>query len=73
MLGVVVINQGKGIAEAIKSRLFDPFVTAKADGTGLGLALVASIVTDHGGSVDVSDTAGQTASQINLPITRGVS
>ncbi len=73
MLGVVVINQGKGIAEAIKSRLFDPFVTAKADGTGLGLALVASIVTDHGGSVDVSDTAGQTAFQINLPITRGVS
>ena len=73
MLGVVVINHGDGIPDAIKTRLFDPFVTAKPDGTGLGLALVASIATDHGGSVDVSDDDGKTMFQINLPITRGMS
>jgi two-component system nitrogen regulation sensor histidine kinase GlnL len=72
MLGVVVINHGKGIPDAIKTRLFDPFVTTKADGTGLGLALVASIITDHGGSVEVNDNDGKTAFQINLPITRGM-
>ncbi|MGB2304697.1 MAG: ATP-binding protein, partial [Candidatus Puniceispirillales bacterium] len=72
MLGVVVVNQGKGIPDAIKTRLFDPFVTAKAEGTGLGLALVASIIADHGGSVEVSDKDGETSFQINLPITRGM-
>ncbi len=72
MLGVVVVNQGKGIPDAIKTRLFDPFVTTKAAGTGLGLALVASIITDHGGSVEVNDNDGKTAFQINLPITRGM-
>lgn len=73
MLGVIVSNHGKGIPEAIKSRLFEPFVTAKSDGTGLGLAVVAGIVTDHGGSVDFTEIDGQTAFQINLPITRGMS
>ena len=71
MLGVVVVNQGQGY-RAIKTRLFDPFVTAKAEGTGFGLALVASIIADHGGSVEVSDKDGETSFQINLPITRGM-
>ncbi len=70
-MALIVINHGKGIPDAIKTRLFDPFVTTKADGTGLGLALVASIIADHGGSVEVNDKDGETAFQINLPITRG--
>lgn len=73
MLGVIVINRGSGIPETIKSRFFDPFVTSKPDGTGLGLSLVAGIIADHGGSVDVSDQDGETAFQINLPITRAIS
>ena len=73
MLGVIVINRGAGIPETIKSRFFDPFVTSKSDGTGLGLSLVAGIIADHGGSVDVTDQDGETAFQINLPITRAIS
>ena len=41
----------EGIPEDLHEHLFDPFVTTKANGTGLGLALVAKIVGDHGGFI----------------------
>ncbi len=47
-----VIDNGGGIAEDIKNIIFEPFVTSKSGGTGLGLALVAKIIEDHGGVIE---------------------
>jgi two-component system NtrC family sensor kinase len=54
-----VEDTGPGVAEADRSKIFDPFYTTKklGEGTGLGLALVYGIVTDHGGTVDVRQGA----------------
>src|SRR3546814_685891 len=48
-LEVSVQDNGPGVPEDIRTYLFDPFVTTKASGSGLGLALVAKIIGDHGG------------------------
>ena len=68
MLGVAVGNRGGGIPPELKPRIFEPFVTSKADGGGLGLALVASIAAEHGGSVDLHEADGLTIFQLNVPI-----
>jgi signal transduction histidine kinase len=58
-VAITVDDSGRGIPDAIESRIFEPFFTAwngegEAQGTGLGLAVVKSIVTDHGGLVTVT-------------------
>ena len=53
-----VQDHGPGIPTAIRSRIFDPFFTTRDDGVGMGLAVVARIVADHGGTVDVRDEPG---------------
>ena len=68
MLGVAVGNRGAAIPPELKPRIFEPFVTSKTDGGGLGLALVASIAAEHGGSVDLHETDGLTMFQLNVPI-----
>ncbi|HAO58524.1 MAG TPA: two-component sensor histidine kinase, partial [Alphaproteobacteria bacterium] len=50
---IEVIDNGPGIAADIRDNIFDPFVSGKSGGSGLGLALVASVVADHGGMVEV--------------------
>jgi nitrogen fixation/metabolism regulation signal transduction histidine kinase len=49
------IDQGPGFAEHILKRAFEPYVTSKAKGTGLGLAVVKKIMDEHGGRIDVSN------------------
>ncbi|MBT7942853.1 MAG: PAS domain-containing protein, partial [Alphaproteobacteria bacterium] len=51
-LRISIKDNGDGIADDIKNCLFDPFVTSKPQGTGLGLALVAKIIGDHGGVIE---------------------
>ena len=52
---LTVIDQGPGFAEHILKRAFEPYVTTKAKGTGLGLAVVRKIMEEHGGRVDISN------------------
>jgi len=62
-------DTGKGIPETNLPRLFDPFFTTKEKGTGLGLALVYSIISKHKGSVSVESQLGQGATfTIHLPV-----
>ena len=65
---VEIIDNGPGISPDIRDHIFDPFVTAKAGGSGLGLAMVASVVADHGGMVEVDSARGRTVFRINFPL-----
>jgi nitrogen fixation/metabolism regulation signal transduction histidine kinase len=50
-----VVDQGPGFAEHILKRAFEPYVTTKVKGTGLGLAVVKKIMDEHGGRVDLTN------------------
>ncbi len=65
---VGIEDNGPGIPDDLKAHLFEPFVTTKARGSGLGLALVAKIVQDHGGVVEVNSVPGQTILRVLLPV-----
>ena len=66
---LAIRDQGAGIPRDRLDRLFEPFYSTKTGGTGLGLATVARIVTDHGGTVDVSSEPGQGATfTVRLPL-----
>jgi PAS domain S-box-containing protein len=66
---LTVSDSGPGIASEIKNKIFDPFFTTKSDGTGIGLSISHRIVTDHGGSLTVSDSdLGGAEFRIEIPI-----
>ena len=65
---VAVRDNGPGIPEDIRSNLFDPFVTSKSSGSGLGLSLVAKIVSAHGGLIEVDSRPGRTEFRLHLPM-----
>jgi two-component system, NtrC family, nitrogen regulation sensor histidine kinase GlnL len=67
---VTVRDNGPGVPSDLVGDLFDPFVTTKAQGSGLGLALVAKIVGDHGGIVECDPAPRRTAFRILLPMHR---
>ncbi|MBS0573605.1 MAG: PAS domain-containing protein [Proteobacteria bacterium] len=64
---VEITDDGPGIAPAILPDIFDPFVSGRENGTGLGLALVARIVADHGGWIGVESQPGRTTFRVALP------
>ena len=63
-----IIDNGNGVPEDIKPHLFDPFVTTKSGGSGLGLALVAKIIGDHGGTIECESQPGRTVFCVRLPV-----
>lgn len=65
---VSVQDNGDGIPEDLRSNLFDPFITTKVNGTGLGLALVAKIVGDHGGVIEFDSQPRRTVFKVSLPM-----
>ena len=67
-LVVSVQDNGSGIPEDLSGHLFDPFVTTKPSGTGLGLALVAKIIGDHGGVIEFDSLPRRTIFRVFLPM-----
>jgi signal transduction histidine kinase len=68
VLRVSVIDNGPGVDPAMAARIFMPFVTTRARGTGLGLANVQKIVVMHNGRVSVHSEPGETRFVVSLPL-----
>ncbi|KIN65145.1 Nitrogen regulation protein NR(II) [Sulfitobacter noctilucicola] len=66
-LQIEVIDDGPGLPEHIKGDIFDPFVSGRENGTGLGLALVSKIISEHDGWISVESAPGHTVFRISLP------
>ena len=64
-------DDGPGVPLDIMEHLFDPFVTTKSSGTGLGLALVAKIIGDHGGIIECESLPRGTVFRVLLPMHTG--
>ena len=67
-LMISVQDTGEGIPEDLQSDLFNPFVTSKPKGSGLGLALVAKIIGDHGGIIEFDSGPSGTIFRVMLPM-----
>jgi len=66
-----VRDNGPGVSDDLMPHLFDPFVTTKPSGSGLGLALVAKIVGDHGGIIECESQPRRTTFRVLMPIYSG--
>ncbi|HWK33189.1 MAG TPA: ATP-binding protein [Hyphomicrobium sp.] len=67
-LMIQIEDNGAGVPENLREHLFDPFVTTKPNGTGLGLALVAKIINDHGGIIELDSEPNRTVFRVLLPM-----
>ncbi|WP_425038873.1 two-component system sensor histidine kinase NtrB [Primorskyibacter sp. S187A] len=67
-LQIEVIDDGPGLPEDLRGDVFDPFVSGRENGTGLGLALVSKIISDHDGWIAVTSVPGRTVFRISLPM-----
>ena len=67
-LEVRVQDNGPGVPPNVRDHLFEPFITTKSQGTGLGLTLVAKLVDDHGGAIDFTSEPGRTVFRVHLPV-----
>jgi len=67
-LQVEIIDDGPGIPPDIAADIFEPFVSGRENGTGLGLALVSKIISDHEGWISVDSVPGRTVFRISLPL-----
>ena len=68
MVKIDVIDDGPGIPEDIKDKIFFPMVTGRADGTGLGLSIAQRLIHQHGGLIECESKPGHTVFSILLPI-----
>jgi nitrogen fixation/metabolism regulation signal transduction histidine kinase len=63
---LAIVDNGPGFAPKILSRAFEPYVTSKARGTGLGLPMVKKIVDEHGGRIDVANRADGSGASVSI-------
>jgi two-component system sensor kinase FixL len=68
VLRITVIDNGPGFPSDVLERLFEPFVTTKANGLGLGLSICRSIIGAHGGRVSARNTDRGALLEITLPV-----
>ncbi len=64
-----IIDDGPGVPDTMRNRLFQPFITNKPAGQGLGLALVSKVASAHGGLIELESRPGRTVFSILLPVT----
>ncbi len=67
-LNVEIIDDGPGLPPDIAAEVFEPFVSGRENGTGLGLALVSKIISDHDGWISVDSVPGRTVFRLSLPM-----
>ena len=68
-ISVAISDNGQGIEPENLTRVFDPYFTTKPNGTGLGLAMSAKIVEEHGGEIVLSSQPGEcTTAEVILPV-----
>ncbi len=67
-LRIAIVDNGQGIPEELRDKLFMPMITGRADGTGIGLSLVQEIILQHQGLVQFESSPGHTCFQLNLPM-----
>jgi len=63
---LAIMDNGPGFAPKILSRAFEPYVTSKARGTGLGLPMVKKIIDEHGGRIDVANRADRSGASVSI-------
>ncbi|MEO0622542.1 MAG: ATP-binding protein [Pseudomonadota bacterium] len=67
-LQISITDNGPGVPEDLRRHIFEPFVSSKSSGSGLGLALVSKIIADHGGIVACESEPGWTRFRLALPV-----
>jgi len=67
-LQIEIIDDGPGLPPDLATNIFDPFVSGRENGTGLGLALVSKIVNEHDGWIAVDSVPGKTVFRLSLPV-----
>lgn len=68
VIEIAITNDGETIPHALQERLFEPYVTGKQRGSGLGLALVERVMVEHGGRVKMKSENGRTTLTLQLPV-----
>jgi nitrogen fixation/metabolism regulation signal transduction histidine kinase len=63
---LTIRDNGAGFSQKILARAFEPYVTSKARGTGLGLAMVKKIIDEHGGKIDLQNRSGESGAKISI-------
>ncbi|MGD8784292.1 MAG: nitrogen regulation protein NR(II) [Thioalkalispiraceae bacterium] len=66
-----IVDEGPGIPEDIKDKIFFPMITGRAEGTGLGLSIAQRLVQQHSGLIECESEPGKTIFSIYLPIDNG--
>lgn len=67
-LQIEIIDDGPGLPPDIAGDIFEPFVSGRENGTGLGLALVSKIISEHEGWIAVDSVPGRTVFRVSLPV-----